>query len=75
MNFPIAQTNDELYLQLLAAFIASLNDDTDRQIISLRADGKTQKEIAAALGFSDHSAVTKRLQRLKKQFYNFINGN
>ena len=72
MNFPVAETNDALYLQLLNAFIASLKNETDRQIISLRADGKTQKEIASALGFSDHSAVSKRLNRLKQDFYAFM---
>lgn len=72
MNFPVAETNDELYLQLLAAFIASLKDGTDRQIIALRADGKTQTEIAAALGFADHSAISKRLNRLKQDFYAFM---
>jgi hypothetical protein len=39
----------------------------------MRSDGKTQKEIAAALGFADHSAVTKRLQKLRKQFEVFMN--
>ncbi|MBO5322515.1 MAG: hypothetical protein J6A88_00220 [Oscillospiraceae bacterium] len=72
MNFPVAETNDELYLQLLNAFIASLKNETDRQIISLRADGKTQQEIAAALGFADHSAISKRLNRLKQDFYAFM---
>ena len=73
MNFSVAETNDELYLQLLNAFIASLKSETDRQIISLRADGKTQQEIAAALGFADHSAISKRLNRLKQDFYAFLN--
>ena len=73
MNFPVAETKDELYLQLLNAFIASLKNETDRQIISLRADGKTQQEIAAALGFADHSAISKRLNRLKQDFYAFLN--
>ena len=73
MNFSVAETNDELYLQLLNAFIASLKSETDRQIISLRADGKTQQEIAAALGFADHSAISKRLNRLKQDFYAFFN--
>lgn len=69
-----ADTGEELYQNLLNAFINSLNDDVDREIMYMRADGKTQTEIAAVLGFANHSTVTKRLQRLKKQFHVFMHG-
>lgn len=69
-----ADTGEEVYQNLLNAFINSLNDEIDREIMYMRADGKTQTEIAAALGFANHSTVTKRLQRLKKQFHIFMHG-
>ncbi|MBP9988147.1 MAG: hypothetical protein KBT46_01475 [Ruminococcus sp.] len=37
---------------------------------------KTQKEIAEELGFQSHSAVTKRLEKLKEkaiEYFNSIN--
>ena len=69
-------SSEELYHQILNAFISSLDNDIDRQIMYMRADGKNQTEIAAALGYANHTPVTKRLQRLKKQFETFkkING-
>ena len=66
-------SSQELYQNLLNAFISSLEDHTDQQIMQMRADGKTQKEIAATLGFADHSAVTKRLRKLRVQFEAFMN--
>ena len=69
-------SSEELYHQILKVFIDSLDNDIDRQIMYMRADGKNQSEIAAALGYANHTPVTKRLQRLKKQFETFkkING-
>lgn len=66
------ETEDELYRQLLQAFIDSLDDDIDRQIIFLRDQGSTQEEIAAALGYANHSAVAKRMKRLKEKFHAFM---
>ena len=40
----------------------------------MRADGKTQSEIAEALGYANHTPVTKRLQRLKQQYQLFMQG-
>ena len=72
---PVSSSED-LYHQILNAFINSLDNDIDRQIMYMRANGKNQAEIAAALGYANHTPVTKRLQRLKKQFETFkkING-
>lgn len=67
-----ADSSEELYHSLLNAFINSLTDEVDREIMYMRADGKTQSEIAVALGYANHSPVTKRLQRLKKQFHIFM---
>jgi len=71
-------TNEEIAQQLLDAFANTLDNDIDRQILYMRADGKTQSEIATALGYTNHSPVTKRLQRLKPKFDTFMermNGN
>lgn len=68
-------SSEELYHQILNAFIDTLGNDIDRQIMYMRADGKTQAQIAEALGYANHSPVVKRLQRLKKQFETFKKRN
>lgn len=49
------------------AFWSKLTED-DKTILLLRMEGKTQKEIAEQLGYKTHSAVTKRLKKLKDLF-------
>ena len=68
---PVA-TAEEVEQLLLMAFINSLNDEIDREIMYKRADGATQKEIAMALGYANHTPVTKRLKRLEKEFDVFM---
>lgn len=48
-------------------FWNSLNDE-DKIILHLTMQGLTQKEIANKLGFADHSAVSKRIKKLKEKF-------
>lgn len=67
-----AFTGEEISLQLLNAFIQSVKDSTDREILYLRADGLTLQEIAQRLGFKNHSAVVKRMDKLRKRFKAFI---
>lgn len=50
-------------------FWASISDN-DRNLLNMRINGFTQEEIAKELGYKSHSAVTKRLQKLKKVFEN-----
>lgn len=50
-------------------FWESISED-DRILLRMRMGGKTQQEIADALGYKTHSAVTKRLQKLKEVFEN-----
>ena len=72
------ESDEEIALQLLNAFVDTLDNDIDRQILYMRADGKTQAEIDTALGYANHSPVTKRLQRLRPKFDTFMermNGN
>ena len=48
-------------------FWASLNEE-EQQLLRLKMDGLTVQEIADALGLKTHSAVVKRLQKLRKKF-------
>lgn len=48
-------------------FWSKLTED-DKTILLMRMDGKTQNEIAQHLGYKSHSAVTKRLKKLKDLF-------
>ncbi|MFI3227199.1 MAG: hypothetical protein R3Y09_07265 [Clostridia bacterium] len=52
---------------LQETFWNSISDD-DKKILQMRMAGLTQKEIAEQLGYKTHSAITKRLQKLKEQF-------
>lgn len=38
----------------------------------MRENGKTQKEIAEALGYKTHSTLTKRLQAMREQLEMYI---
>ena len=67
-----AFTGEEISLQLFNAFIQSVEDSTDREILYLSANGLTQQEIAQRLGYKTHSAVTKRLNKLRKRFDVFL---
>ena len=48
-------------------FWASLNED-EQHLLQLKMDGLTTQEIAAEFGLKTHSAVVKRLQKLKKKY-------
>jgi len=50
------------------AFWNSLTDE-DKQLLSYSMEGMTQQEIADKLGYKTHSAVTKRLAKIKAEFY------
>lgn len=50
-------------------FWESISED-DRILLRMRMGGKTQQEIADALGYKTHSTVTKWLQKLKEIFKN-----
>lgn len=53
----------------METFWNSISED-DKRILQMRMDGLSQKEIAEKLEYKTHSAVTKRLQKLKEQFIN-----
>lgn len=69
--FSSTESTEEAYAELRNGFLATLSED-DRAIFIMRENGKTQKEIAEALGYKTHSAVTKRLQAMREQFEMYI---
>ena len=53
--------------KMLVGFINTL-DETDRMICFMKMDDKTQYEIARELGYKNHSAVTKRMAKIKEKY-------
>ena len=51
-------------------FQASLTP-TDQQILELRTEGRTMEEIAKAVGFETHSAVQKRLKKIRNAYQEY----
>lgn len=51
----------------LEAFTTTISE-RDRQILQLKADGFTLKEIAAKVGYQNHSAVSKRINIISGKF-------
>ena len=51
-------------------FQASLSP-TDQQILELRTEGRTMEEIAKAVGFETHSAVQKRLKKIRNAYQEY----
>ena len=54
------------------AFITTLSE-RDRQIIQFKADGFTLKEIAAKVGYQNHSAVSKRIHQISEKYAEYRN--
>ena len=63
--------DDPVFTVICKAFCETL-DDTDATIFRMREDGYTQKEIASYLRYKNHTAVTKRLQSIKKRWDEFM---
>ena len=64
-------SSDESYDVWERLFLNSL-DDTDRTIYLMRKQGCTLKEIAERLGYKTHSAVSKRMEKMKQELLNFL---
>ena len=45
--------------------------ETDLAILKLLINGNTQEEIAGILGFKTHSAVNKRIKRIRSKYFEF----
>ena len=69
-SIPAGGNNDAEY-NLLRDSFCSMLDDTDTTIFNLLEDGKTQREIAAALGYKTPSAVSKRIRALQRKYEEF----
>lgn len=66
--------DEATFLDLTKRFLASLDDDTDRDIVMFKLKGKTQSEIAETLGFTQ-GAIAKRLKKIKAKFDALTNEN
>ena len=66
-----ASGNTDADYNLLRDSICSALDDTDTTIFNLLEDGKTQREIAAVLGYKTPSAVSKRIRAIQKKYEEF----
>ena len=60
--------DEATFVDLTKHFLASLDDETDRDIVIFKLKGKTQSEIAETLGFTQ-GAIAKRLKKIKTKFY------
>ncbi len=65
------EISDADFDKIIAGFLDAL-DDTDRTICYLKMDGKTQDEIAQELGYKNHSAVTKRMAKIREKIPAYI---
>ena len=70
-SIPASDNVDAEYALLRDSFCSTL-DDTDTTIFNLLEDGKTQREIAATLGYKTPSAVSKRIRAIRKKYEDFI---
>lgn len=57
----------ETELKTLIKEFLLTRDKIDRKIYRMREKGMTHKDIAEALGYKTHSAVTKRLEKMKNE--------
>ena len=71
MFFANNPEEERRYIFLRDEFAKTLNS-TDREIYYLLEKGITQKEIAKRLGYKTHSAVSKRMKIMNKDFKKFI---
>ena len=71
MFFSNDPEEERRYIFLRDEFSKTLNS-TDKEIYYLSEKGLTQKEIADRLGYKTHSAVSKRMKIMNKDFKKFI---
>lgn len=71
MFFANNPEEERRYIFLRDEFAKTLNS-TDREIYYLLEKGITQKEIAKRLGYKTHSAVSKRMKIMNKDFKKFL---
>ena len=71
MFFANDPEEEQRYIFLRDEFAKTLNS-TDKEIYYLSEKGITQKEIAKRLGYKTHSAVSKRMKIMNKNFKEFL---
>ena len=71
MFFANNPEEERRYIFLRDEFAKTLNS-TDKEIYYLSEKGLTQKEIADRLGYKTHSAISKRMKIMNKDFKKFI---
>ena len=52
-------------------FLTGLNEK-DREIFQLRSQGWTMEEIAAKLGYKNHTGVLKRLKKIGEAYQKYV---
>ncbi len=57
--------------KMLEAFLKSLDDRSDRDLVEYLLRGYTQEQIAKSLGLASQSAVSKRIKKLHEKFEEF----
>ena len=65
---PISSFEDEVVENIDVQKFLSKLDEKDKQILQLREDGYTYKEIADRVGFKTHSAVVKRINKIGRMY-------
>ena len=68
---PISSFEDEVVENIDVQTFLSTLDERDKQILQMREDGYTYKEIAAKVGFKTHSAVGKRINKIGRMYENY----
>ena len=68
---PISSFEDEVVENIDVQKFLSKLDEKDKQILQLREDGYTYKEIADRVGFKTHSAVVKRINKIGRMYEKF----
>ena len=67
-QFTAPDVFDAISEQLLESLYLERLDEVQKEIYYLRMNGFTQKEIAERLGYKTHSAVTKKMQKMREKF-------
>ncbi|MBQ3817358.1 MAG: hypothetical protein II802_03715, partial [Clostridia bacterium] len=71
-NFFGSNPGMEIKYNFLRDEYAKTLDGIDREIYYLSEQGYKQKEIAKKLGYKNHSAVSKRMKKINKDFQEFL---
>lgn len=59
---------DEATVKILAKQFMETLSEKDKQILQLRLEGYTMKEVAKKLGYANHSGVQKRIRKIGQAF-------